>query len=137
MTAVSNSASTAGNVLLVEDDKFLRLLVKDALERSGVQIIFDTSSVSEALMFAKKLGPKAAVIDYDLGPGPNGIDLANELRKHDPNIGIVLLTTYLNPTELPMRFGELPHGTRFVTKDRLSDIAILVKEIEAATLEVA
>ena len=53
MSEVSNSATAAGNVLLVEDDKFLRLLVKDALERKGIQIIFDTSSVSEALMFAK------------------------------------------------------------------------------------
>jgi ActR/RegA family two-component response regulator len=137
MSEVSNSSTAAGNVLLVEDDKFLRLLVKDALERKGIQIIFDTSSVSEALMFAKELRPQSAIVDYNLGPGPNGIDLANELRKLDPDIGIVLLTTYRNPTELPMGVAKIPQGTRFVNKECLSDIAILIKEIEAAAPEVA
>ena len=137
MTEESNTSGASGNVILVEDDKLLRSIVKEALEEKGIEIIFDTSSVSEALMFAKKHKPQAAVIDYHLGAGPNGIDLANGLRKHDPSIGIVLLTTYLNLSAHPTQFAKLPQGTRFLAKDTLSDISILIQEIEVAASEVA
>jgi CheY-like chemotaxis protein len=117
------------NVMLVEDDDFTRSTVKSALVGEGLNIVCDTAFVKEGIEFAKKNRPDVAVLDYNLGKGPNGIDLANQLRKMQPEIGIVLLTAFLNPAELDSKISQLPAGSRYLVKHSVSDIKILVKEI--------
>jgi CheY-like chemotaxis protein len=82
------------SVMMVEDDEFTRSTVKAALEGKGLNIVYDTSSVKDAIEYAKSHRPDVAVLDYNLGKGPNGIDLANQLRKIQPTIAIVLLTAF-------------------------------------------
>ena len=115
--------------MLVEDDDFTRSTVKSALVGQGLNIVYDTALVKEGIEFAKKNRPDVAVLDYNLGKGPNGIDLANQLRKMQPEIGIVLLTAFLNPAELDSKISQLPAGSRYLVKHSVSDIKILVKEI--------
>ena len=122
-------AATKLNVMLVEDDDFTRSTVKSALVGQGLNIVYDTALVKEGIEFAKKYRPDVAVLDYNLGKGPNGIDLANQLRKMQPEIGIVLLTAFLNPAELDSKISQLPAGSRYLVKHSVSDIKILVKEI--------
>ena len=122
-------AATKLNVMLVEDDDFTRSTVKSALVGQGLNIVYDTAFVKEGIEFAKKNRPDVAVLDYNLGKVPNGIDLANQLRKMQPEIGIVLLTAFLNPAELDSKISQLPAGSRYLVKHSVSDIKILVKEI--------
>ena len=67
-----------------------------------------------------------------LGPGPNGIDLANQLRKFQPQIGIVLLTAFLDPTQLKKRISELPKGSTYLIKHDVVDIQVLIDAIMQA-----
>ena len=122
-------SATKLNVMIVEDDDFTRSTVKSALVGQGLNIVYDTAFVKEGIEFAKKNRPDVAVLDYNLGKGPNGIDLANQLRKMQPEIGIVLLTAFLNPAELDSKISQLPAGSRYLVKHSVSDIKILVKEI--------
>ena len=122
-------AATKLNVMLVEDDDFTRSTVKSALEGQGVQIVYDTAFVKEGIEFAKKNRPDVAVLDYNLGKGPNGIDLANQLRRMQPEIGIVLLTAFLNPAELDTKIAQLPAGSRYLVKHSVSNIKVHIKEI--------
>jgi CheY-like chemotaxis protein len=126
-------AVTKLNIMLVEDDEFTRATVKSALIGEGLNIVYDTALVKEGIEFAKKNRPDVAVLDYNLGKGPNGIDLANQLRKIQPEIGIVLLTAFLNPAELDTKISQLPAGSRYLVKHSVSDIKILVKEILASS----
>ena len=121
--------ATKLNVMLVEDDDFTRSTVKSALIGQGLNIVYDTALVKEGIEFAKKNRPDVAVLDYNLGKGPNGIDLANQLRKMQPEIGIVLLTAFLNPAELDSKISQLPAGSRYLVKHSVSDIQVLIKEI--------
>ena len=122
-------AVTKLNVMLVEDDDFTRSTVKSALVGQGLNIVYDTAFVKEGIEFAKKNRPDVAVLDYNLGKGPNGIDLANQLRRMQPEIGIVLLTAFLNPAELDTKIAQLPAGSRYLVKHSVSNIKVLVKEI--------
>jgi hypothetical protein len=119
-------------IILIEDEENTRLTLKKALENKGFQILLDTASVADALNFAKKHRPEAALIDYNLGPGPNGADLAKGLRKIDPGIGIVLLTAFLNPTQMPSLMARLPQGSKYLIKHAVSEIQVLVDAIEGA-----
>jgi DNA-binding NarL/FixJ family response regulator len=118
--------------MLVEDDEFTRATIKAALVGQGLDIVHDSASVKDGIEFAKKNRPDIAVLDYNLGKGPNGIDLANQLRKSQPDIGIVLLTAFLNPAELDTKISQLPPGSRYLVKHSVNKIEILVKEIAEA-----
>jgi len=122
-------SATKLKVMLVEDDDFTRSTVKSALEGQGLNIVYDTAFVKDGVEFAKKNRPDVAVLDYNLGKGPNGIDLANQLRRIQPSIGIVLLTAFLNPAELDTKIAQLPAGSRYLVKHSVSNIKVLVKEI--------
>lgn len=119
-------------VMMVEDDEFTRSTVKSALEGKGINIIYDTSSVKDAIEYAKNYRPDVAVLDYNLGKGPNGIDLANQLRRIQPNIAIVLLTAFLDPSQLDKRIAELPSGSRYLIKHNVTKIDVLIEEIKEA-----
>lgn len=120
------------SVLMVEDDDFTRKTVKSALVGQGINVIFDTSNVKDAIEFAKTNAARVAVLDYNLGKGPNGIDLANQLRIIQPNIAIVLLTAFLDPSQLDKRVAELPSGSRYLIKHSVTKIDVLVDEIKEA-----
>jgi CheY-like chemotaxis protein len=120
------------SVMMVEDDEFTRSTVKSALEGKGLNIVYDTSSVIDALEFAKTHRPDVAVLDYNLGKGPNGIDLANQLRRIQPDIAIVLLTAFLDPAQLNKRVAELPVGSRYLIKHSVTKIDVLIEEIRQA-----
>lgn len=117
---------------MVEDDEFTRATVKSALESKGMNIVFDTASVKDAIDFAKNNRPEVAVLDYNLGQGPNGIDLANQLRRFQPGIAIVLLTAFLDPAQIDKRIAELPAGSKYLIKHSVTKIDVLVDEIASA-----
>ena len=122
-------AASKLKVMMVEDDEFTRATVKSALQSQGINIVYDTASVKDGVEFAKQNRPDVAVLDYNLGKGPNGIDLANQLRRMQPEIGIVLLTAFLIPAELDTKISQLPAGSRYLVKHSVSNIKVLVKEI--------
>ena len=119
-------------IMLVEDDEFTRATLRSALVAQGLDIVHDAGTVKGGLEAAKTLRPDVAVLDYNLGKGPNGIDLANQLRKFQPSIGIVLLTAFLNPAELDTKISQLPQGSRYLVKHSVNKIEVLVKEIQEA-----
>jgi DNA-binding NarL/FixJ family response regulator len=119
-------------IMLVEDDEFTRATLRSALVAQGLDIVHDAGTVKGGLEAAKSLRPDVAVLDYNLGKGPNGIDLANQLRKSQPSIGIVLLTAFLNPAELDTKISQLPQGSRYLVKHSVNKIEVLVKEIQEA-----
>ena len=123
--------------MMVEDDEFTRSTIKTALINKGMDIVFDTASVKEAMEFARNNRPEVAVLDYNLGKGPNGIDLANQLRRIQPDIAIVLLTAFLDPAQLDKRIAELPEGSRYLIKHSVTKIDVLIEEINQALLHSA
>ena len=119
---------------MVEDDEFTRSTIKTALINKGMDIVFDTASVKEAMEYARNNRPEVAVLDYNLGKGPNVIDLANQLRRIQPDIAIVLLTAFLDPAQLDKRIAELPEGSRYLIKHSVTKIDVLIEEINQALL---
>ena len=130
-------AANKSRVMMVEDDEFTRSTIKTALINKGMNIVFDTASVKEAMEFARNNRPEVAVLDYNLGKGPNGIDLANQLRRIQPDIAIVLLTAFLDPAQLAERIAELPEGSRYLIKHSVKKIDVLIEEINQALLHSA
>ncbi len=78
-------------VLVVEDEGFTSGLVCAALRGAGLEVRA-SASAAEARREVAAFDPDAAVIDLNLGAGPNGIDLAHILSHQNPGVALLLLT---------------------------------------------
>lgn len=79
-------------LLLVEDDVLVRTTVALMLEDDGFSVV-EASSAAEAISRMRDgLDPVVIVTDVDLGAGPNGIELADQLRALRPEIAVIFIT---------------------------------------------
>lgn len=117
------------SVLLVEDDVFSRSTLAAALLGANIEVKDQVAKASEAIRAVNKFSIDIAIIDLDLGPGANGIDIAIALREINPRIGIIILTSYSDPRVANPNSLSLPKGSRFLIKSSLNDFSVLIKAI--------
>ena len=80
-------------ILIVEDEKNMRLLLEEELEESGFEVV-SASSAEEAIGILN-LDTSFNLITIDIEmQGMNGLELAGTKRKQYPEKKIVLLTAY-------------------------------------------
>jgi len=116
---------------LVEDDQLLRTALTESLRSRGLDVVFAVGDAAGALAVGEASRPDAVVVDLHLGAGPTGIDVAEALRRSSPALGVVILTSFEDPRLL--RSGaEVPDRAVYLTKEMVSDIAVLVRAVEAS-----
>jgi two-component system nitrate/nitrite response regulator NarL len=118
--------------MVVEDDSFTRLTVVGALRHAGIDVVADCDNPRDALVLFRSHLPEVCLIDLDLGKGPTGVDVAAAMRRLEPALGVVLLTSYEDPRLLSPGLRQLPEGTRYVVKQGMADIEMLIAAIESA-----
>lgn len=112
-------------IIIVEDDPLISAALSSGLKSLGVEVVGSTNNGSEAIMLTKTLKPDVVVLDLDLGDGPTGIDIGWGLRKKNEDIGLVILSSYMNPRLTGRHLQELPHGAIFLQKKSVTDLSIL------------
>jgi DNA-binding NarL/FixJ family response regulator len=116
-------------VLLVEDDVFIRATLSSLLSSKGFSVVGAVETADEALVIQELHDPDVLVTDLDLGPGPNGIDIAIALRNRNPQIGVIILTSFSDPRLSDPRTAPLPKGAMYFTKSKVSDTSILLSAV--------
>ena len=116
-------------VLLVEDDVFVRSTVSALLTAKNFSVVGAVQTAQEALIIQRLHNPEVLVTDLDLGPGPNGIDIATALRAVNPMLGLIFLTSFSDPRLADSRNLPLPVGSMYFTKSQLYDASILTTAI--------
>lgn len=120
-------------VLVVDDDPFTASLLARSLEAIGWPVVGPAFDAAGALALVEAgVAPTTALLDLDLGSGPDGIDLAVALRQRFSDIGIVLLTAYRTPRLFRADPYHVPVGVRLVSKADVRDVTLLDAELRAA-----
>lgn len=117
--------------LVIEDDDLMRVSLVAALALADVDVVASAKSSAEALELAHTHFPQVALVDLHLGRGPTGVDVAHELRKNDPRIGIVFLTSFEDP-RLIAETKPLPQGSQYLLKKDVGSIDEIVGAITAS-----
>lgn len=115
-------------VIVIEDDDLTRVSLVAALNSAGLVVVAHTGLASVGIEFVKQLKPQVALVDVHLGRGPTGVDLAHEMRKHDPRLGIVFLTSFQDP-RLISESRPLPQGSQYLLKKDVSSIETVTHAI--------
>ncbi|MFY7862343.1 MAG: response regulator [Rhodoluna sp.] len=118
-------------LMVVEDNQFMRALITELLEKQGFEVqAVDTTSA--AVKLAASFDPDAAILDVELGTGPNGFDLARILRESNPEIGLLFLTNIPEPKTIGVDNRSIPKDAAYLVKESVGNIELLLKAIKAS-----
>lgn len=91
-------------VVVVEDDEMVREWICLALQRlEGVKVLGAAANGRDAASVVGKLQPALAILDLGL-PDRNGIDVASEIHRRHPSIGVIMLTGHNQHDEVVRSF---------------------------------
>ena len=116
--------------VVVADDHGLTLQgVSDSLVAHGISIVGRGKSAGEALTLVNALKPDALVTDLDFGPGPTGLDIAQNLRAALPRLGIVVLSAYGDPRLHSESLTKAPAGIVYLIKQQVDSTQTIADAI--------
>jgi DNA-binding NarL/FixJ family response regulator len=124
----------AYRVLLVENDALLRESLTAAFREPWIELVGSAGTVREATRIAAEHPIDVLLTDLELGPGPNGLVLAHALRRSQPDLGVVVLTSYADPRLVGAKLSQLPDGAEYVLKQSIRDLDVLRRAIARAAL---
>lgn len=79
-------------VLVVDDEKLIRLLLSRALKKEGIPVV-DAGSGNEAIEKIKNRRFDLVILDLRLGD-ISGIDILNDLKNISPDTKVIIVTAY-------------------------------------------
>lgn len=109
------------NVLLVDDERSIRLTMGEFLKRAGYSVLAAADYDSAAMIKTDDLD--VAVIDINL-PGKNGIQLLQKIRSAEIYVPVIMITGEPNLSVLPeiVRAGAYDFIAKPITKDVLLNV---------------
>jgi DNA-binding NarL/FixJ family response regulator len=115
-------------IVLAEDSPLLREALASLLERRGLQVVGAAGDAEQALALAQRARPDVVLSDIRMPPThtDEGLRLAQELGRHLPGIGVLVLSQYLDPTFAHRLLEERSRGRGYLLKDRVRDADALL-----------
>ncbi|MGJ3524187.1 response regulator [Nitratidesulfovibrio sp. D1] len=84
---------SAKKILVVDDEKHIRMLYQEELESEGYTVAVSDGREPILDVVAREK-PLVVVLDIKLGPDISGLDLLQEIRRGDPTLPVILSTAY-------------------------------------------
>ncbi|MEN9749816.1 MAG: hypothetical protein RL149_894 [Actinomycetota bacterium] len=120
----------ARHVVVVENEPLMRDLIGKMLESSGFKVT-TAANAADAKRVHLAIDPDAMVIDIELGPGPDGFDLAAAVVAESPEISIVFLTNLPDPRLAGKDSKSIPKNAAYLRKSNLVDSSELVNALNS------
>lgn len=77
------------SVLVVDDAAFMRMMLKEILEKNGLEVVGEATNGDEAVNKYKELCPDLVTMDITM-PEKNGIEALKEIIAIDPNAKVLM-----------------------------------------------
>lgn len=108
-------------VLVVDDAAFMRMMVKDIVQKNGFEVVGEASNGVEAIEEFKKSQPDLITMDITM-PEMDGITAVKEIKKIDSNARIIMCSAM---GQQAMVMEAIQAGARdFIVKPFQSDRVI-------------
>ena len=116
-------------IIIVDDHEVVRLGLRSLLDQyPQYQVVAEAGNASEAIKKVTETNPNIVLMDIRL-PGKSGIDACEEIKKINPDIQVIMLTSY---AEDEMLFSAIKAGAAgYILKQINSDG--LVQSLEAVS----
>jgi DNA-binding NarL/FixJ family response regulator len=123
-------------VVIAEDHYLVREGTRRLLESSGDVEVLAAVENTEALLDAvERLHPDAVITDIRMPPTNQmeGIEAAHVIRSRHPQVGVVVLSQYVNSLYAFELFRDGTTGLAYLLKDRVGELEELLRALRAVT----
>jgi DNA-binding NarL/FixJ family response regulator len=123
-------AASRLRVILADDDLLLREGMASLLARSGFEVMGQVGDGSSLVELVREIVPDLVIVDIRMPPSHSteGLDAARAIRKAYPEIGILLLSAYV---EMEHAMELLAGGGRvgYLLKSRVTDVQEFIETL--------
>jgi DNA-binding NarL/FixJ family response regulator len=114
----------AVRVVLAEDSVLLREGVARLLEDAGFEVVGQVDNPDDLLRRIGFSKPDVAIVDIRMPPThtDEGLQAAKAIRQRFPQVGVLVLSQYVEPGYAMELLSESSEGVGYLLKDRVSDV---------------
>src|ERR687897_2044033 len=111
-------------VVLADDSVLLREGVARLLEDAGFEVVAQSGIAEDLLRHVPMHKPDVAIVDIRMPPTytDEGLRAAQRIRERFPDVGVLVLSQYVEPAYAMELLAESAEGVGYLLKDRVSDV---------------
>ena len=111
-------------VVLAEDSVLLREGVARLLQDQGFEIVAQTGTADDLMLKVRSYSPNVVIVDIRMPPThtDEGLRAAQEIRETYPDVGVLVLSQYVEAAYAMELLAESAEGVGYLLKDRVSDV---------------
>jgi len=94
-TSAPLEQSSAGRVLIIDDEAAIRESLQILLEEEGYEVV-NANDGEEGLSLLDTQSVDLVLLDFQL-PDRNGLDILKDIRERDPEMAVIMITAYGTP----------------------------------------
>jgi DNA-binding NarL/FixJ family response regulator len=115
-------------VVVADDIMLTREGIVRLLQDAGIDVVAEAENVEGLLRHVRLTRPDAAVVDIRMPPThtDEGLVATQRIRTDHPDVGVLLLSEYVEPSYAMRLLDEHPERVGYLLKQRVFDVAILV-----------
>ena len=111
-------------VVVADDSTLLREGLVRLLEEAGLEVVGQAGDAEELLRKVRAHKPDVAVVDVRMPPThtDEGLRAAREIRAELPEVGVLVLSQYVEVAYARELLAESAEGLGYLLKDRVADV---------------
>jgi DNA-binding NarL/FixJ family response regulator len=115
-------------VVVADDTMLTREGIVRLLDDAGVDVVAEAEDAEGLLRHVRLARPDAAIVDIRMPPThtDEGLVAAQAIRMEHPDVGVLVLSQYVEATYAMRLLEEHPERIGYLLKERVFDVAILL-----------
>jgi DNA-binding NarL/FixJ family response regulator len=131
VATADTSAATQLRVVVGEDDLLMREGMVRLLAESGLEVVAQAADAEDLVRKVVAHRPDVAIVDVQMPPNfeADGLLAAIDIRSRFPEIGVLILSAYLETSHALELIGNRPGGVGYLLKERIGDVGAFVAAV--------
>jgi DNA-binding NarL/FixJ family response regulator len=119
-------------VAIAEDSLLFRAGLASVLTTAGHTVTASVGSGEELIAAVNGDPPDAAIIDIKMPPThtTEGLQAAEQIVSSNPDVGVLVLSQYVEPRYALRLINERPHGAGYLLKQRVIDVEEFIDSVQ-------
>jgi DNA-binding NarL/FixJ family response regulator len=119
-------------VVVGEDQPLVREGIVRALEEAGFEVVGTAADAPDLIRKARAHRPDVVVTDIQMPPDreDDGLRAALEIRESDPDVGVLVLSQFLESRYALDLVGERAEGVGYLLKEKVGEIRTFTDAVE-------
>ncbi len=115
-------------VVVADDVMLTRAGIVRLLVDAGIEVVGEAGDGDSAVDAVRRLQPDVAILDIRMPPThvDEGLVAARAIRSEFPEVGVLVLSEYVEPGYAMELIREQAEGVGYILKERVFDVVVLV-----------